>query len=73
MTLFDQALDQRLWFTRALSPYDMVAGPDYSGEIELVWIKFVRHRRVRLGIGNFRIAQIALDRRQIQRIFLTGD
>src|ERR1700730_11851534 len=43
MTLFDQALNQRLRFARALSPYDMVTGANYSGEIKVVRIKLLRH------------------------------
>jgi hypothetical protein len=70
MTLLDEAFDQRLWFTRPLSPYDMVAGPDYSGEIEMMWIKFERHGRMAPRDRRyFRIAH----RRRIQRIFLIGD
>ena len=31
VTLFDEALNQRLWLARSLSPYDMIASANYSG------------------------------------------
>jgi len=35
MTLFDQALNQRLRFAGALPPYNMVAGANYAGQFEI--------------------------------------
>ncbi len=51
MALFDEAFNQRLRFAGALSPYDVIAGADDSGEIEILRIEFLRHRRMRLRFG----------------------
>ena len=43
MTLREELLNQRLRFTRAVPPYDMVARPNYSSEIEITRIKLLGH------------------------------
>src|ERR1700722_3571198 len=68
MALLDQALDQRLRLARALSPNDMVAGANYSGEIQIVRIKVLRHGRMRPESRSFTIPQMQLMRRQ-KRVF----
>jgi hypothetical protein len=57
MALIHQALDQGLRLARALSPYDVITGPDNTGEIEIVCIKLLRHGRKLPGS----------DRRSVQR------
>jgi hypothetical protein len=49
MTLLNQALDQSLSLAGPLSPHNLISGPNYSGEIKIVRIKFSRHSRFRLG------------------------
>ena len=46
MALFDEALNQCLRFARALSPYDMIAGPNNPREIKIVRIELLRHVRM---------------------------
>src|SRR5262249_48332521 len=44
VALFEEFFDQRGRFAGALPPDDMIAGPDYRGEIKLVECDLLRHR-----------------------------